>query len=61
MKSADYRERAQANAPRTVDELRTAAWRMARDGLGDHSIAEALKLDVAAVRRLLGNCAGCES
>ncbi len=61
MKSGDYRERAIANAPRTVDELREAARQMAQSGLGEHTIAEALHLDVAAVRGLLGNCAGCES
>jgi len=61
MRADDYRARAEQHAPRTVEELRAAAQQMLRDGRGDHTVAQALRLDVAAVRRLVGQCAGCES
>ncbi len=57
----DYRTRAERHAPQTAAELRRAAQQMLRDGMGEHSVADALKLDVAAVKRLVGQCAGCET
>ena len=55
----DYAKRAQAHAPQTAEELRDAARAMLRDGLGEHTVAEALQLDVNAVRRLIGERAWC--
>ena len=55
----DYAKRAQARAPQTAEELRDAARAMLRDGLGEYTVAEALQLDVHAVRRLIGERAWC--
>lgn len=60
-RQTDYLDRAQIHATKSALELRDAAQAMARDGHGDHTIAEALKLDVDGVRRLLGDCRDCES
>lgn len=57
----DYRARAERNGPKTAAELRQAAQQMIRDGLGEHTVAAALQLDVNAVRRLVGSCAECET
>lgn len=59
MSTDGYAARAQEYAPRSIAELRAAARQMLRDGLGEHSIADALRLDVDAVRRLLGECQDC--
>ena len=56
----DYQDRAERFAPKTLEEIRDAARQMLRDGLGEHSVADALQLDVNAVRRLIGECAGCD-
>ena len=56
----DYQDRAERFAPKTIDEIRDAARQMLRDGLGEHSVADALQLDVNAVHRLIGECAGCD-
>ena len=56
----DYAARAQAHAPRTVEDLREAARGMLRDGHGAATIAQALQLDVHAVRQLIGNCTECD-
>jgi hypothetical protein len=58
--SHEYARRAEQHRPRTPQEVRRAAQEMARDGLGDYSIAAALNLDVVAVRRLIGKCPGCD-
>ena len=58
--NTDYAARAREFAPVTLEELRAAARQMARDGLGEHSIAAALQVDVNAVRRLIGTCSGCD-
>ncbi len=60
MSNDRYAARSQQNAPRTVDELREAARAMLRDGFGENTIAAALRLEVDAVRRLLGSCVECE-
>ena len=49
----------QAHRPQTIAELQAAAKQMARDGLGDHSIADVLQMDVMQVRRLIGECIRC--
>lgn len=56
---SDYQDRAERFAPKTIDEIRDAARAMLHDGMSDHGIAAALKMDVNAVRRLIGECAGC--
>ena len=50
----DYARRVRQHAPKTLAETREAAQRLPRDGYSHHSIGAALRLDVAAVRRLLG-------
>ncbi len=55
----DLDRRALEHAPRTIGELRAAAQAMLRDGLTDNDVARVLRLDVAAVRRLVGECLGC--
>lgn len=59
MSTDDYAQRAQANAPRTAEQLRTAARQMMLDGHGAATIAQALQLDVLGVKRLLGSCLEC--
>ncbi len=61
MNAATYERRRDLHRPRTAVELRTAAQQMIRDGLGEHSIAAVLRLDVTAVKRLLGSCGECNS
>ena len=50
----DYARRARQHAPQTLTETREAAQRLLGDGYSIISIGAALRLDVAAVRRLLG-------
>lgn len=57
----DYDRRAAEHAPQTAEGLRAAALEMLRSGLTDHDVAHVLRLDVNAVRRLIGACPGCES
>ncbi len=54
----DYRQRANEHAPKTVDEIRAAAHRLSNEGYSERGIADALRLDISAVRRLLGECEG---
>jgi hypothetical protein len=49
-----YRDRSQQYAPRTPDETAQAAHALAADGFSDSTIAAILRLDVAAVRQLIG-------
>lgn len=51
----EQRRRAEAHRPRTPDEVAAAARDMAARGFGDHTVAHVLNLDVAAVRRLIGD------
>ena len=39
--------------------MRQAAAAMLADGLTDHDVAHILRLDVSAVRRLVGFCVDC--
>lgn len=57
----DFDRRAREHAPQTVEGLRDAALEMLRNGLTDHDVAHVLQLDVNGVRRLVGECIGCES
>ena len=57
--SDNYAQRRDQFKPRTVQELRKSAQQMLRDGLGEHTVAAALQLDVNAVRRLIGECVDC--
>lgn len=55
----DYSRRATEHAPATAEGLRDAALEMLRSGLTDHDAAHVLRLDVNALRRLIGACPGC--
>jgi hypothetical protein len=50
----DYHARAQENAPRTAAEIDRAARDLASKGFSDHTVAAILKLDVSAIRQMLG-------
>jgi hypothetical protein len=50
----EYDERAQRHAPKTAEQIQAAARALARDGHTDHTIAQILRLDVQAVRQLIG-------
>lgn len=56
----NYDARAQRHAPKTSEQIRAAAQSLARDGHTDHTIAQILRLDVQAVRQLIGApCSSC--
>lgn len=55
MKDADYRERAEAYKPRTAAEIEHAARDLAAQGFGDYTIAHVLRLDVNAIRQMIGD------
>ena len=48
--SLDYHARAQAHAPKTKEEMRTAARQLADEGHGDYTISAILKIDVLGPR-----------
>jgi len=52
--NADYQARAQQNAPKTPTEVAMAARDLAAQGFTDHTISSILKIDVAAVRQMIG-------
>lgn len=56
----EYMRRAEKHRPLTVDGLRSEAQRLLREGFSDHGIASALRMNVAAVRRLIGECGDCQ-
>ena len=60
MSGQEYDVRAVEHRPETIEGLREAAMQLLRDGLTDHDVAQILELDVNAVRRLVGECIGCE-
>lgn len=49
-----YRDRAQAHAPKTAEEIERAATDLVASGFSDHTVAAVLRMDVNAVRQLLG-------
>jgi hypothetical protein len=49
-----YRDRAQAHAPKTAEEIERAARDLAASGFSDHTVATILKVDVNALRQMLG-------
>jgi hypothetical protein len=51
---SEYDERAQRNAPKTPAEVEQSARDLIRQGFSDHTIASILKIDVNAVRLMLG-------
>jgi hypothetical protein len=53
MNSAAYRERAEQYAPKTAAEIQAAARELATQ-YSDHTVAAILKLDVNAVRLMIG-------
>lgn len=57
MDALGYETRAAANAPKTAAEQEQEARRLACDGFGDYTIAQALRLSVEQVRRFLGEAA----
>jgi hypothetical protein len=58
MTPSDYRQRAELHAPKTIAEIEHAARQLAASGFGDHTVAHILRLDVNALRRMLGAPAG---
>jgi hypothetical protein len=49
-----YSDRAQAHAPKTAVEIERAARDLFASGFSDHTVAAILKLDVSAIRQMLG-------
>jgi hypothetical protein len=49
-----YRDRAERHAPKTAAEIERAARELAASGLGEHTVAHILRMDVNALRRMLG-------
>lgn len=49
-----YRDRAEKYAPKTAEEIALAARDLAASGYSDHTVSAILKLDVNAVRELIG-------
>lgn len=58
MNAADYRQRAEQHAPKTAEEIERAARELISSGLGEHTVAHILRMDVNALRRMLGAPAG---
>jgi hypothetical protein len=54
MTELTYRDLAKKHAPQTAQEIVRAAHELAAAGHSDHTIAAVLKLDVNAVRQLIG-------
>jgi SOS response regulatory protein OraA/RecX len=54
MNDADLRARAEANAPKSPEEVAAAARDMAARGYSDDVIASILRIDIAAARQMLG-------
>ncbi len=52
--SDNYRARAQAHAPITVDAVSRAARELAQQGHSDHTIAAILRLDIVSARQMIG-------
>jgi hypothetical protein len=51
---ADYQRRAEEHAPKTPAEVAQCARDLIKQGFSDHTIASILKIDVNAVRLMLG-------
>ena len=51
---SEYAERAQRHAPKTAAEIAATARDLATQGFSDHTIAAILKMDVNAMRAMLG-------
>jgi hypothetical protein len=54
MSDVFHRDRAQMHAPRTPEEIARAARDLAASGFSDHTVAAILKVDVNALRKMLG-------
>jgi SOS response regulatory protein OraA/RecX len=54
MNDVEQRARAEANAPKSPEEVAAAARDMASRGYSDDVIASVLRIDMAAVRQMLG-------
>jgi hypothetical protein len=50
----EYRRRAQAHMPKTREEVEAAASQLAGQDFSDHTIAAILKIDVNALRQMVG-------
>jgi hypothetical protein len=50
----DYRVRAEAHMPKSIDEVQAAARQLAAQNFSDHTVAAILKIDVHAVRQMIG-------
>jgi sulfur transfer complex TusBCD TusB component (DsrH family) len=51
---AEQHARAEANAPKSPEEVAAAARDMAARGYSDDVVASVLRIDIAAVRQMLG-------
>jgi len=47
---------AELHAPKTSAEIERAAREMVANGYSDHTIAAILRIDVSAIRQMLGPC-----
>lgn len=54
MSDSEYRRRAEEHAPKTPAEVVQTARNLLKQGFSDHTIASILKIDVNAVRVMLG-------
>lgn len=54
MTDSEYRRRAEEHAPKTPAEVAQTARNLLKRGFSDHTIASILKIDVNAVRLMLG-------
>lgn len=50
----EYTARAQQNAPKTPAEVAAAACELANRGFSDHTVAAILRIDVEAIRQMIG-------
>jgi hypothetical protein len=50
----NYHVHANQHAPKTKEEIETAARQLADQGYSDHTIAAILKIDVNGIRQMLG-------
>lgn len=56
----DYEKLANLHRPLDANQILAEARRLKAEGHSDYGIAHCLRLDVNAVRRMLGQCGDCE-
>ena len=60
MSERRYRERAEAFAPKTAEEIARTARQLAANGFSDSTIGAILKIDTSSVWQLLGECSAAQ-